>query len=484
MCGVVCAYVRAVLRGGVGPQRARVRGLPAGAPPHHAAGPPHPARPALRPLPGHLLLGLEGPLLPHTRRPLTHPTATAARASAARPTAIIVIVVAKTCAGRAAADQAPDAACRAPAPPGLLRQTARLGGRAQGPGLFLPDKPAPAPFLSSDLRLEPATDKDSTTPSLPGARVKCAVHAVCVCMRVRCVCVRRVGSLLTRNGRAAVESATWEKKEDEMCAKEEEQRLERFLKSSASTEVEGAVRPIFFACAGLVDSQSSAWAVLDVAARLADKMRQPRAAAAAVVSLTSSGVRRWQPCPGPWPARAPPSPSTPPPPRLLRTSVTTTTSSSSRATTTTTKRWGGKKKKKRRLTESGGSGGCCGPGTWRRERRAGSCCTGCRRAIGRASPSMASRVAASSSPASYLNGTSTTLLDCHLINSGSCQRRQRGLLCVRHNSTGSITVTAARWSSTAAAATCAAAEALIMPAVVGMVGVELLLCMLFSKCEW
>ncbi|ELR22707.1 uncharacterized protein ACA1_300040 [Acanthamoeba castellanii str. Neff] len=101
-------------------------------------------------------------------------------------------------------------------------------------------KPAPAPFLSSDLRLEPATDKDSTTPSLP-----------------------------------AVESATWEKKEDEMCAKEEEQRLERFLKSSASTEVEGAVRPIFFACAGLVDSQSSAWAVLDVAARLADKMRQP-----------------------------------------------------------------------------------------------------------------------------------------------------------------------------------------------------------------
>jgi hypothetical protein len=47
--------------------------------------------------------------------------------------------------------------------------------------LFLPDKPAPAPFLSSDLRLELAADKDNTTPSSSGARVRCEVRAVCAC---------------------------------------------------------------------------------------------------------------------------------------------------------------------------------------------------------------------------------------------------------------------------------------------------------------
>jgi hypothetical protein len=53
--------------------------------------------------------------------------------------------------------------------------------------LFLPDKPAPAPFLSSDLRLELAADKDSTTPSSPGARVQCAVCRACGVCGV-CVC--------------------------------------------------------------------------------------------------------------------------------------------------------------------------------------------------------------------------------------------------------------------------------------------------------
>jgi hypothetical protein len=72
----------------------------------------------------------------------------------------------------------------------------------------------------------------------------------------------------------SADSSTWEKKEDE-SAKEEEQRLERFLKAEEDQASGGLRQPIFFACGGLVeDGQSSARSILDIATRLADKTRQ------------------------------------------------------------------------------------------------------------------------------------------------------------------------------------------------------------------
>jgi hypothetical protein len=73
---------------------------------------------------------------------------------------------------------------------------------------------------------------------------------------------------------ASADSSTWEKKEDE-SAKEEEQRLERFLKAEEDQASGGLRQPIFFACGGLVeDGPSSARSILDIATRLADKTRQ------------------------------------------------------------------------------------------------------------------------------------------------------------------------------------------------------------------
>jgi hypothetical protein len=112
--------------------------------------------------------------------------------------------------------------------------------------IFLPDKPAPAPFLSSDLRLELAANRDDASSSS-------STHV-----------------------KEEEEEGSWEKKEDE-SAKEEEQRLERFFRSSSSSSSsheEGRAGPVFFACGGLVSSPASARSLLDLAAQLAAKTQR------------------------------------------------------------------------------------------------------------------------------------------------------------------------------------------------------------------